>query len=276
MKNSFLFVFALGTVLLFSGCADNIAPETPVAEQVELQDFVFVEQNYDFGVIKQSGGKVAHNFQFVYNGTEPVTITGVPTSCACTSAKVSPTKLVAGDSGILTVTFNPNLHAEPEGKFFKTVSLLTEPELPAMPEVKIWVEIELDLGAAAFELQSDHEDEEEEEDGREAYTSITPEKFAAMLADRSLDKLGTSFTLIDVHTPEQKHIAGTDLVVPYNKIEQNLSQLPTDKNAKIVLYCRSGAMSRAAAYQLAEEGYTNIFDLVGGKQAYDDFTATTR
>ena len=45
--------------------------------------------------------------------------------------------------------------------------------------------------------------------------------------------------------------------------------LPKDKDAKIVLYCRSGGMSRAAAYELAEEGYTNVYDLVGGKNAYD-------
>jgi len=43
------------------------------------------------------------------------------------------------------VKFNPNLHAEPEGRFFKTVSILTDRELEKIPEVKIWTEINLDL-----------------------------------------------------------------------------------------------------------------------------------
>lgn len=224
--------------------------------------FAFKEKSYDFGIIKQSGEKVSHEFLFTYNGKEPIQITGVPTSCACTSAKVEPTQLNPGDTGILTVKFNPNLHEEPEGKFFKTVSLLTTPSLEEIPEVKIWTEIDLDLGEEAFELKSDHDESEEEEHEEPQYNSITPEVFGAMLKEKD-------FVLIDTHIPEQNHIAGTDEFIPYDEILQS-SKLPTDKNTKIVLYCRSGSMSRAAAYQLAEEGYTNVYDLVGGKIAYDE------
>lgn len=257
-----LAIMFIATVFLV-GCGGSV-PTKEANSTKAMPVFEFAETAYDFGVIKQSGGKVVHDFQFTYNGSESIEITGVPTSCACTSAKVDKTKFSSGDTGILTVKFNPNLHEEPEGKFFKTVSLLIEPKLAELPEVRIWVEIDLDLGPKAFELQSSHEEEEEEEDGRETYSSITPEKFAIMLVAKD-------FMLVDVHTPEQEHIAGTDTFVPYNEIEQNLDKLPTDKNAKIVLYCRSGGMSRAAAYQLVEAGYTNIFDLVGGKQAYDEF-----
>jgi rhodanese-related sulfurtransferase len=235
--------------------AEKQAPETL---------FEFEEKTFDFGVIKQSGGKVKHDFEFTYNGTEPLQITGVPTSCACTSASVNPTKLNQGDEGVLTVTFNPNLHEEPEGRFFKTVTLLTEPSVKYMPEVKIWAEIELDLGPEAYELQSDHDDSEEEEDhGLGEYQSITPAVFEQMNADKD-------FVLIDVHIPEQAHIDGTDAFIPYKDIAHS-AQLPKDKDAKIVLYCRSGGMSRAAAYTLAEEGYTNVYDLSGGKNAYDAY-----
>ena len=169
-----------------------------------------------------------------------------------------------GDTGILTVKFNPNLHAEPEGKFFKTLTLLTEPSIEEMPEVKIWVEIDLDLGPEAFELQSDHVDEEgEEESGLTSYNSITPEELERMLKDKD-------FTLIDVHIPEQEHIAGTDELIPYTEVAHS-NKLPKDKDAKVVVYCRSGGMSRAAAYTLAEEGYTNVYDLAGGKNAYDAY-----
>src|SRR3972149_12190419 len=58
------------------------------------------------------------------------------------------------------------------------------------------------------------------------------------------------FLLVNVHIPYEGEIKGTDLFVPYNEIEQNLSKLPSDKVAKIVVYCRSGSMRGIAAKTL--------------------------
>ena len=117
------------------------------------QDFVFEESEFDFGIVKQSAGIISHDFEFTYVGEDSIEITAVPTSCACTSASISAETFENGDKGIVTVEFDPNLHEEPEGRFFKTVSLITSPELVKQPEIKIWAEMDLDLGPDAYKLK---------------------------------------------------------------------------------------------------------------------------
>ena len=92
-----------------------------------------------------------------------------------------------------------------------------------------------------------------------SYQNITSDELNAMLKNKD-------FVFINVHIPFAGNIANTDLSIPYDQISipENLSQLPDDKNAKIVLYCRSGRMSAIAAEALVSQGYTNIWDLAGG------------
>ena len=151
MRKNLIFVFM--SAVFFAGCS------TPA---VDNGPFVFSETEFDFGTIKQSGGLVSHDFPFVYEGDEPVVVTGTPSSCACTSGEISDKNFETGDAGVLTVTFDPNLHVEPEGRFFKTVVVLTEPTLEKIPEVKIWVHIDLDLGPEAYKLQEPHEDDDDD------------------------------------------------------------------------------------------------------------------
>lgn len=232
------------------------------AELPNKKEFDFEEREFDFGLLKQSAGIVEHDFSFTYNGDEDLEIIGVPTSCGCTSARINRNNLSKGDKGIITVSFDPNLHAEPEGRFFKTVSLLTNPPVPGINDLKIWAEIDLDLGIQAYKLKSDHAEKEDDYD-EAPYNSISPIVFDGMMKNKD-------FVLVDVHIPEQDQILGTDLLIPYNNIKANLDKLPQDKNTKIVVYCLSGSMSRAAAYILGDLGYTNVYDLSGGKKAYDE------
>ncbi len=74
--------------------------------------------------------------------------------------------------------------------------------------------------------------------------------------------------LLDVHTPRQKHIKGTDLFIPYNEVEKYQGQLPEDKNTTIYLYCEGGPMGNAAARSLHDLGYSNLINLEGGANAW--------
>ena len=94
------------------------------------------------------------------------------------------------------------------------------------------------------------------------YTNVSAEELNTMLKNKD-------FVFINVHIPFAGNIAGTDLSIPYDQIEQNLSQLPSDKNAKIILYCRSGRMSAIAAETLVKSGYTNVWNLKGGMEGWE-------
>jgi len=74
--------------------------------------------------------------------------------------------------------------------------------------------------------------------------------------------------LVNVHSPYEGEIAGTDAFIAYDEMKANADKLPTDKNMQIVLYCKTGRMSAEALKTLKGMGYTNVSHLDGGMDAW--------
>lgn len=68
--------------------------------------------------------------------------------------------------------------------------------------------------------------------------------------------------LLDVRNQDEYdagHIEGS-VLIPVSELENRLSELP-DKEAVIIVYCRSGGRSASAYETLAANGYSNVYDM---------------
>ena len=76
---------------------------------------------------------------------------------------------------------------------------------------------------------------------------------------------GDPVTVVDVRTAqeyEDGHIEGA-LLLPNEEIGTTPPALLPDKDAEILLYCRSGNRTQQAAKKLTAMGYTNVYDFGG-------------
>lgn len=92
---------------------------------------------------------------------------------------------------------------------------------------------------------------------------------------QALDLLMTDSAteLIDVRTPQEfaeKRIPGARNI-PLDKLPQVASRELAQKDAPIIVYCRSGNRSGKAAQELVKQGYTHVYDLGALTNWKDEF-----
>ena len=91
------------------------------------------------------------------------------------------------------------------------------------------------------------------------YQQITPQE-AKEIMDAETD-----YIIIDARTESEfaeGHIAGAILIPEYEIADRAESELP-NKDALILVYCRSGRRSKIASEELVKLGYTNVKEFGG-------------
>jgi molybdopterin/thiamine biosynthesis adenylyltransferase/rhodanese-related sulfurtransferase len=78
--------------------------------------------------------------------------------------------------------------------------------------------------------------------------------------------------LLDVRQPHEWDIVNLEpngaVMIPLADLSDRLDEIPTDR--EIVVYCRTGARSASAAQMLVDEGFSSVFNFVGGIHAWVD------
>jgi len=91
------------------------------AQPVEV--LKFVEQNHDFGLIKEVDGPAEVQFDFTNTGQVPVKITNVRASCGCTTSGWTREPVMPGAKGFIKAVYNPRNRP---GPFHKTLTVSTD------------------------------------------------------------------------------------------------------------------------------------------------------
>jgi len=87
----------------------------------------------------------------------------------------------------------------------------------------------------------------------------------------SFDQEKEGAFLIDARTPLEYGVRHLDdaINIPFVTIRDHLSDLPKDKNAKIIAYCNVGLTAYMWIRVLVNLGYTNVYNLEGGLRLYE-------
>ena len=107
-------------------------------------------------------------------------------------------------------------------------------------------------------LSKTKKDTPEDMTGKAAYHKISAEEAYEMMVSQEV-------VVVDVRTREEYesgHIENA-VLVPNESIGSEIPEALTDKEATLLIYCRSGRRSKEAAQKLLALGYQNVYDFGG-------------
>ena len=89
--------------------------------QTDGAHLAFEDATYDFGDVPRKGGDLVREFTFTNDGTVPLVVTRVITSCSCLKASYSKRPVAPGESGTISITYEP--HKSEPGVFNKVIQI---------------------------------------------------------------------------------------------------------------------------------------------------------
>ena len=98
-----------------------------VAMMAQQPVITFEKTEHDFGKINEGDGRVSVEFVFKNEGMAPLVLSNVRASCGCTTPTWTKEPVEPGQTGSITVTYNPN--GRP-GRFQKTVTITSNATEP--------------------------------------------------------------------------------------------------------------------------------------------------
>ncbi len=111
---------------------------------------------------------------------------------------------------------------------------------------------------AGCALSKTKKDTSEDTTDKAAYHKISVEEAYEMMASQEV-------VVVDVRTREEHesgHIENA-VLVPNESIGSEMPEALPDKEATLLIYCRSGRRSKEAAQKLLSLGYQNVYDFGG-------------
>jgi rhodanese-related sulfurtransferase len=101
------------------------------------------------------------------------------------------------------------------------------------------------------------------------YADVTAEE-AQRLIESNGGYQSDTLLVLDVRTPKEfaaKHVSNAKLV-PFEELDKRYRSDVPDTQEKILVYCSSGERSRLACDLLGRAGYTNLYNIQDGLQAW--------
>lgn len=113
-------------VLLIATAEARQRPQTKVSSRSTEQNgkgphLKMDISSHDFGDIPRKGGDLIKSFSFVNDGTTPLVITRIITSCSCLKAEFPKKPIAAGDSASIRIVYEP--HKREAGTFNKVIQV---------------------------------------------------------------------------------------------------------------------------------------------------------
>lgn len=145
--------FFFTSLLLFISML-AFAQKPVVQKPLSNANIQFAEKQHEFGDVVQ-GQSVTHKFAFTNTGTEPLILLNVQTTCGCTAPEWSKKPIPPGEGGEILITFNSTNKMgrqnkvitvytngqKPEEKLKIVANVLPAPDVNAVPEVPVKVEV---------------------------------------------------------------------------------------------------------------------------------------